>query len=180
MFTKVETALPGLVLLRPRIFQDQRGLFIKTFHAETFRDLGLAFEPREEFYSISAKGVLRGMHFQIPPAAHAKLVYCTAGRVTDVVLDLRRSSPTYGRWHACELNATTRELLFIPPGFAHGFLTLDEGATMVYLTTAGHAPDHDKGIRWDGFGYDWGVTAPVLSARDAAFPTLAEFQSPFA
>lgn len=180
MFTKVETPLPGLVLLRPRLFQDQRGVFIKTFHAATFRDLGLTFEPREEFYSISAQGVLRGMHFQVPPAAHAKLVYCTAGRVTDVVLDLRRSSPTYGRWHACELDAATRELLFIPPGFAHGFVAREAAATMVYLTTAEHSPTHDKGIRWDSFGYDWGMSNPILSARDAAFPTLAEFQSPFA
>lgn len=180
MFTKVETTLPGLVLLRPRIFQDQRGTFIKTFHAAAFRNLGLSFEPREEFYSISAPGVLRGMHFQVPPADHTKLVYCASGRVTDVVLDLRRSSTTFGRWHAFELNAMTPELLFIPSGFAHGFVARETAATMVYLTTVEHSPDHDKGIRWDSFGYDWGINNPTLSARDATFPALTEFQSPFA
>ncbi len=179
MFTKIEIELPGLVLLRPRVFQDERGIFIKTFHAEMFRNLGLSFEPREEFYSISSRNVLRGMHFQAPPAAHAKLLYCLVGKVMDVVLDLRRTSPTYGRWHARELNSVDRELLFVPAGFAHGFLSLDEGATVVYLTNAEHSPDHDKGVRWDSFGYDWGAMTPVLSPRDAAFPTLAEYQSPF-
>jgi dTDP-4-dehydrorhamnose 3,5-epimerase len=180
MFTKVETALPGLILLRPRLFQDQRGLFIKTFHAEMFRDLGLAFAPREEFYSVSAAGVLRGMHFQLPPAAHAKLVYCPVGRVTDVVLDLRRSSPAYGQWYACELDAINRDLLFIPAGFAHGFLAHEAGSLMVYQTSEVHSPTHDAGVRWDSFGYPWATPRPILSDRDAGFPALADFHSPFA
>src|ERR1035437_2690369 len=101
----VPTELPGLQLLRPRIFRDERGSFVKTFHAGQFRELGLDFEPREEFFSTSAKGVLRGRHFHLPPAAHAKLVYCIAGSVLDVVLDLRKDSPTFGHCGARELSA---------------------------------------------------------------------------
>src|SRR5208283_3261571 len=117
-FKAVATEFPGLLVLQPRVFTDQRGLFVKTFHAGDFRELGLGFEPREEFYSASARNVLRGMHFQLPPAAHAKLIYCLNGRVLDVVLDLRRNSPQYGRAFSHELNAIDRELLFVPVGSA--------------------------------------------------------------
>ncbi len=141
----VATELPGLQIIRPRIFQDARGSFVKTFHAGQFRELGLDFEPREEFFSTSAKGVLRGMHFQLPPAAHAKLVYCIAGSVLDVVLDLRKNSPAFGRNCARELSAANHEMLFIPAGFAHGFLALDDGATMIYQTSTVHSPVHDSG-----------------------------------
>lgn len=175
----VPTELPGLNIIRPKIFQDARGTFVKTFHRDVFRQLGLDFEPREEFFSTSVRGVLRGMHFQLPPAAHAKLVYCIAGRVLDVVLDLRKSSPTFGRSVARELSAANREMFFIPVGFAHGFLALEDGATMVYQTSTVHAPAHDAGIRWDGFGFDWPVKNPVMSERDQKFPALREFVSPF-
>src|SRR2546423_14015088 len=121
-FDTVATGFPGLALRRPRIFEDARGLFVKTFHADLFRELGISFDPREEFYSTSAKGVLRGMHFQLPPAAHAKLVYCLGGRVLDVVLDMRRSSAAFGRAFSCELDAVRREPLVIPGGLCRGFL----------------------------------------------------------
>lgn len=179
MFEKIETELPDLVVLRPRIFQDRRGTFIKTFHEELFRELGMEFQPREEFFSTSAKGVLRGMHFQLPPAAQAKLVYCVAGCVLDVAVDLRRSSPCYGRSYAREIGAGNRELLFLPVGFAHGFLALEDVSTMVYKTSTVHSPAHDAGVRWDSFGFGWPVENPVLSERDQKFPALAEFQSPF-
>lgn len=175
----VSTELPGLQIIRPRIFQDPRGTFVKTFNADTFRQLGLDFEPREEFFSTSARDVVRGMHFQLPPAAHAKLVYCIAGRVLDVVLDLRKNSPTFGRAYSHELNATQRESLFIPIGFAHGFLALEDGATMVYQTSTGHSPAQDAGIRWNSFGFNWPVVQPLLSERDQKFPALGEFSSPF-
>src|SRR5262245_43181843 len=131
-FESIATGFPGLVLLRPRLFQDQRGLFVKTFRADEFHSLGIPFAPREEFYSISAKNVLRGMHFQLPPAAHAKLVYCLSGRVLDVVLDMRRSSPCFGKTFSCNLDDKTRELLFVSVGFTHGFLWLDDISFMVY------------------------------------------------
>lgn len=175
----VPTELPGLQIIRPRIFRDERGSFVKTFHRDAFRELGLDFEPREEFFSTSAKNVLRGMHFQLPPAAHQKLVYCIVGRVLDVVLDLRKKSPACGRSYACELSAASREMLFIPAGFAHGFLALEDNATMVYQTSTVHSPAHDAGVRWDSFGFDWPVQNPVLSDRDKKFPALRDFPSPF-
>ncbi|HEX7569500.1 MAG TPA: dTDP-4-dehydrorhamnose 3,5-epimerase [Verrucomicrobiae bacterium] len=175
----VPTELPGLQIILPRIFQDARGSFVKTFQADQFRELGLNFEPREEFFSTSAKGVLRGMHFQLPPAATAKLVYCIAGNVLDVVLDLRKNSPTFGRSYAHELNAANREMFFIPIGFAHGFLALADNATMVYQTSTVHSPAHDTGVHWDSFGFDWPVKNPILSERDKKFSTLLDFQSPF-
>jgi dTDP-4-dehydrorhamnose 3,5-epimerase len=175
----VTTELPGLQIIRPRIFRDTRGSFVKTFHAGQFRELSLDFEPREEFFSTSAKNVLRGMHFQLPPAAHAKLVYCIVGSVLDVVLDLRKNSPTFGRSCARELSAANREMSFIPVGFAHGFLALEDNATMVYQTSTVHSPAHDTGVRWDSFGFDWPVKNPVLSERDKKFSTLREFVSPF-
>ncbi len=175
----VPTELPGLQLIRPRIFRDARGSFVKTFQRDAFRELGLDFEPREEFFSSSSIGVLRGMHFQLPPVAHAKLVYCIAGRVLDVVLDLRKNSPAFGRSCARELNAASREMFFIPIGFAHGFLALEDNATMVYQTSTVHSPAHDAGVRWDSFGFDWPAKFPVLSERDKKFPALRDFSSPF-
>lgn len=179
MIKAVETGFAGLLVIQPRLFVDHRGVFVKTFHETLFRELGVAFQPREEFYSTSAKNVLRGMHFQLPPAAHAKLVYCLYGRVLDVVLDLRRNSATYGRVFTCELNAANRELLFIPVGFAHGFLSLADESLMVYKADAVHSPAHDVGIAWDSFGLDWPIGQPILSERDRKFPAWAAFKSPF-
>jgi dTDP-4-dehydrorhamnose 3,5-epimerase len=179
MIQAIETGFAGLLVLQPRLFADHRGVFVKTFHDTRFRELGMAFQPREEFFSTSANHVLRGMHFQLPPAAHAKLVYCLHGRVLDVVLDLRRKSATYGRVFARELNAVSRELLFVPVGFAHGFLSLTDDSLMVYKTDAVHSPAHDTGIAWNSFGFDWPVAKPIISERDSKFPAWPAFQSPF-
>jgi dTDP-4-dehydrorhamnose 3,5-epimerase len=179
MFEIEDTALPGLKVLRPRIFRDARGDFVKTYHAGIFRELGIPFAPAEEFFSVSHKNVVRGMHFQTPPHAHAKLVYCAAGRVLDVVVDLRRESPAFGRYVSRELSAANREMFFIPEGFAHGFLSLEDDTMMVYQTSTVHAPASDAGILWNSFGFDWPVSAPLVSDRDQAFPALAGFDSPF-
>ncbi len=175
----ISTNLADLKVIRPRIFQDSRGSFVKTFHQDSFQGLGLAFTPREEFFSVSAKGVIRGMHFQLPPVAHSKLVYCVKGRVLDVVLDLRKSSASYGQSFARELNATACEIMFIPVGFAHGFLALEDHSVMVYQTTTVHSPQHDTGVRWDSFGFNWPAVAPVLSERDRQFSPFADFPTPF-
>jgi dTDP-4-dehydrorhamnose 3,5-epimerase len=175
----IKTELAGVHVIRPRIFKDARGSFVKTFHAGWFREQGMDFEPCEEFFSTSAKNVLRGMHFQLPPAAHAKLVYCIAGRALDVVLDIRKNSSTFGCCHAREINDRNREIVFIPVGFAHGFLALEDGATMVYQTSTVHSPAQDAGIVWNSFGFGWPVTNPVVSDRDRTFPALKDFQSPF-
>jgi dTDP-4-dehydrorhamnose 3,5-epimerase len=173
------TEIPGLLILTPNIFEDARGIFVKTYHAEQFRQLGLAFEPKEEFYSVSKKGVLRGMHFQLPGAAHDKLVFPVTGSALDVVLDLRKASPCYGRHFVRQLDAPRRELLFIPAGCAHGFLSLADDTVMVYQTSTVHSPAHDCGVLWNSFGCAWPVADPILSSRDRGFVPLSEFQSPF-
>jgi len=178
-FTMVETGCTGLVVLQPRTFSDQRGTFVKTFHDGLFKELGIPFAPREEFYTVSAEKVLRGMHFQVPPAAHAKLVYCSAGRILDVVLDLRSNSPTCGQAASRELSSANREMFFIPVGFAHGFLSLEDDSLVVYKTDAVHSPEHDLGIAWNSFGFNWPVTNPILSERDRKFPAWPDFKSPF-
>lgn len=176
---KIETALPGVCILEPKIFQDERGLFIKTFNQTIFDELGLPFSLAESYYSTSQKNVIRGMHFQTPPAAHVKLVYVTSGSITDVVVDIRRGSPTYGQSITIDLSATNRRLVYIPVGCAHGFLSLEDESCVVYCQSTGYAPESDAGIRYDSFGFDWGVADPIMSARDQAFPTLADFETPF-
>lgn len=175
----IPTSLSGCFELRPFLAQDDRGTFAKTFHADRFAELGLPVDWREEFYSSSRKGVIRGMHFQTPPHDHEKLVYCMQGRVLDVVVDLRRASPTFGRHVAVELDATRGQGLMIPKGMAHGFLALTDDVLMAYKVTTVHAPAHDAGILWNSFGLDWGVDEPIVSARDRAHPALGDFASPF-
>ncbi|MDB6123144.1 MAG: dTDP-4-dehydrorhamnose 3,5-epimerase [Pedosphaera sp.] len=173
------TELEGVMVLRPRIFEDQRGSFVKTYHESLFEELGVSFAPKEEFFSVSHRDVVRGMHFQLPPAAHDKLVYCPTGKVLDVVVDLRKASKTFGKIITRELSGKNREMLFIPVGFAHGFLALEDNTMMVYQTSTTHSPTHDAGILWNSFGFDWPVKNPILSERDKGFPALKDFQSPF-
>jgi dTDP-4-dehydrorhamnose 3,5-epimerase len=178
-FQKIETACAGLFVLQPRVYTDARGTFVKTFHEDYFRAAGIHFVPREEFFSVSARNVLRGMHFQIPPAAHAKLVYCITGRILDVVLDLRSDSPTCGQAVSRELSAANREMFFIPPGFAHGFLSLEDETVTIYKTDFPYAPEQDVGIIWNSFGFPWPVAQPIVSERDSKFPAWSAFQTPF-
>lgn len=175
----ITTSLPGCFEIRPFFANDYRGTFVKTFHAERFAEAGLPVDWCEEFYSSSRKGVIRGMHFQTPPHDHEKLVYCMQGRVLDVVVDLRRDSPTFGRHAGVELDATKGHGLFIPKGLAHGFLALSDDVLMAYKVTTVHAPEHDVGIHWNSFGLDWGIDQPIVSARDRAHPALSDFVSPF-
>jgi dTDP-4-dehydrorhamnose 3,5-epimerase len=171
--------LAGVVVYLPSVTRDHRGFFVKTFHDLTFARQGVQFTLKEEFYSVSTRDVLRGMHFQIPPHDHAKMVTCFRGRVLDVLLDLRRSHPTYGKTWSTELSEDNHAVLYIPSGVAHGFLVLSEEALVHYKTSSVHQPASDKGIRWDSFGHAWPVKDPILSERDKKFPGLAEFQSPF-
>lgn len=175
----IRQPLPGVHLLQPKIVTDGRGDFVKTYHTGLFAELGIDFVPVEEFFSTSKRGVIRGMHFQVPHHDHAKLVYCVRGRVLDVLLDLRKASPTFGQATSAELSRANSHIFYIPAGIAHGFLSLEDDSVMVYKTTTVHQPDHDAGIRWDSFGFDWGAATPILSVRDAALPRLQEFVSPF-
>ena len=179
LFEKIATPLDGCFEIQAIVRGDNRGSFIKTFHADAFRELGLADEFKEEYYSTSTKNVLRGLHFQTPPAAHDKFVYCVSGEILDVAVDLRKSSPTYGKFHTCQLIGGKGRAMYLPVGFAHGFLTLSERAIIVCKTTTVYSPENDKGILWSSCGIDWGITAPILSERDKKNPALAEFDSPF-
>lgn len=163
----------------PEVSGDSRGEFVKTFHEEVFGDEGIHFDLREEFYSVSKKDVIRGMHFQTPPHAHSKLVICLAGGILDVLLDLRAGLPTYGQVWTVELTSENRNVLYIPEGIAHGFLSLSDHALVHYKTTAVYSPDHDTGVRWDSIDFTWPVKAPVLSLRDSDFIRFQEFVSPF-
>jgi len=172
------TNLEGVFEIENNKFEDHRGLFVKTFHWDTFADHGLETGFKESFYSISKKNVLRGMHFQLSPHDHAKLVYVTAGEILDVVVGIRRDSPEFGKYFSAVLSHENAKSMYIGKGYAHGFLTFSDTATVVYLTSTVHAPEFDTGIRWDSFGFDWPISDPVLSNRDNGLIPLPNFRSP--
>jgi len=173
------TAVPGLMVVRPQVFVDARGSFTKLFTDEAFSAAGLATSFAEEYRTRSARGVVRGMHFQLPPLDHEKLVFCSEGEVLDVVLDLRRGSPTFGQALTFHLSAPTGYGLYIPVGCAHGFCSLSEQSTLEYRVTGVYSPTHDAGILWSSLDVDWPVAEPIVSARDTTFPELDGFVSPF-
>ena len=175
----IPTDIVGCFELQPRVLTDARGDFVKTFHQDWFQEHGLRTDWVEQYYTKSRKGVLRGLHFQLPPHDHAKLVYCTAGEVMDVALDLRKGSPSFGRHVCLTLRAASGNLMYLASGLAHGFYTLSDSATMVYNVTSVYSPACDSGIRWDSAGIAWPDQAPTLSERDQGFVGLGSFDSPF-
>ena len=175
----IETQLPGCYEIQPRVLSDARGCFVKTFHRELFSKHGLATEFSEVYHSMSRRGVLRGLHFQLPPHDHAKLVYCVMGQVLDVAVDLRVGSPSFGQFALFGLSADQANAVYLPTGLAHGFYTLSEQAVIVYQVTTVYVPSHDAGIRWDSVGIPWPNSTPILSERDNQFHELAEYASPF-
>ncbi|MBT2562747.1 dTDP-4-dehydrorhamnose 3,5-epimerase family protein [Pedobacter sp. ISL-64] len=160
-------------------FLDNRGEFVKTIHKETFLEKELDYIFTESFYSISNKNVIRGMHFQVPPKDHSKLVYVVTGSIIDVVLDIRKTSETFGRFFSIELSAKNRKGIYIGKGFAHGFLSLENDTTVEYHTSTSQSRECEAGIRFDSFGYDWEVEKPILSNRDLEFKIFSDIQSPF-
>lgn len=175
----VKTILDGLVVIEPKVFTDERGLFVKTFSEEVFLEAGLPIAIKESYYSISQKDVCRGMHFQSPPAAHAKLVYVTSGKITDIVLDIRLGSPMYGRHVALDIGATNKKVVYIPIGFAHGFVALEDDTCVIYAQSSVHAPQNDQGVHILSLGFNFGQLKPIISDRDNAFPAFQNFSSPF-
>ncbi len=175
-----DTNITGVKLIHQFRHDDERGAFVKPFHDTDFKANGIDFVLKESFYSTSVKNVIRGMHFHAPPYAHSKIVFCTAGCVLDVALDLRKDSPTYGQYATAELSFTNHLALYIPAGFAHGFLSLTEESTLFYFVSGEYNKEADGGLRYDSFGLNWPVTDdPILSQRDLEFPALADFESPF-
>ncbi len=182
LFERLDTPLPGCYEIIPCRRSDSRGTFIKTVHEDAFKELGLEADFVEQYYSVSKQHVLRGLHFQLPPSDHAKLVYCIEGRIFDVAVDLRQVSATYGHFHTCELSAENGKMLYIPKGMAHGFYTLSEQAVVMYNVTSLYNAERDSGILWNSLNIPWPVDEiepPVISERDKNFCTFAEFSSPF-
>ena len=157
---------------------DERGSFTKTFHRPSFEKEGLEGKFDESFFSVNKKGVVRGMHFQSPPHDHAKVVYASSGRILDVFLDIRKSSPTYGNYASIEISLENHKAVYMPKGIAHGFCCLTD-ATMVYLTTTVQNKESEGGIRWDSFGMPWPVEDIIVSERDRGFIEFKNFTSPF-
>ncbi|GIX30237.1 MAG: dTDP-4-dehydrorhamnose 3,5-epimerase [Porticoccaceae bacterium] len=174
----VATALPEVLLLKPRAFGDERGWFQETYQAERYRALGIAATFVQDNLSFSRRGVLRGLHLQ-DPHPQGKLVYVLVGEVFDVAVDLRPHSPTFGRWVAECLSAANRHQLWIPPGFAHGFCVLSETALFAYKCTDYYHPEAERCLRWDDpeLAIPWPVAEPVVSAKDRAGLPLAAFRA---
>ena len=173
----IETALPGVVIIEPQVFGDARGWFMESWSAKKMEDVGIHVAFVQDNHSFSAqKGTLRGLHYQLNPMAQAKLLRASRGAIFDVAVDIRRGSPTYAQWVGVELSAENYRQLFIPRGFAHGFITLTDNVEVQYKADNLYAPDCDGNIRWDdtAIGVAWPLTPTVLSEKDAAAPLLAE------
>jgi dTDP-4-dehydrorhamnose 3,5-epimerase len=170
------TAIPEILLIEPKVFGDERGFFMESFNQKAFNEAtGLDVTFVQDNHSRSAKGVLRGLHYQLPPHAQGKLVRVVRGAVYDVAVDIRKSSPTFGKWVGYELSESNHHQLWIPPGFAHGFLVLSECADFLYKTTAYYCASHERSLRWDDSDLDikWALQAnPLLAPRDAQAPSL--------
>ncbi len=175
----IRTAIPEVLIFEPKVFGDERGFFMESFNDRAFREAtGRDERFVQDNHSRSARGVLRGLHYQLPPHAQGKLVRVVNGTVFDVAVDMRRSSPTFGRWVSTELSETNRRQMWIPPGFAHGFLVLSESADFLYKTTDYYSPESEGSVRWDdpGLGIEWpdAGTSLQLSAKDKGAPILSQ------
>ncbi len=173
------TPILGCFEIRPCVFGDDRGCFVKVFHAEAFAAYGFETVYTEEYHSVSRRGVIRGLHFQTPPMDHVKLVYCVAGRVQDAVVDLRVGSPSFGRYALFDLSADAANMIYIPKGLAHGFCAVSDPAVLVYKVSTVYSAAHDAGVLWSSAGIPWVVTDPVLSERDRSHLPLEQYRSPF-
>ena len=176
----IETAIPGPVIIEPQVFDDDRGFFMESWNADTFRKVGLDLAFVQDNHSRSARGVLRGLHFQ-NPNPQGKLVRVTAGRAWDVAVDLRRSSLTFGKWEGVELSAANKRMFWVPPGFAHGFVALEDGTDFLYKCTAFYEPTHEHSLLWNdpAVGIAWPLEGIELqlSGKDRAGKPLSEIEA---
>lgn len=170
--------IKGLVLIKPKVFEDERGFFMEAYNKKVFKLNGINIDFVQDNHSFSKKGVLRGLHYQLPPFALDKLVRVIEGEVLDVAVDIRKDSPTFGKWKAVKLSAENKHMFLVPKGFAHGFVVLSEkGAHFEYKVSDFYSKEHDRGLLWSDpeIGVDWGITdQPLLSAKDKIQPTLKE------
>lgn len=173
-----ELGLSNVFLIKNQVFNDERGRFIKVFNSDNFIKNDIDCDFKESYYSISHKNVIRGIHFQLPPFEHNKLVYVSKGKILDVILDLRRGSPTYGKYETVYLDENLNSI-YIPKGCAHGFGVLSDFAVVHYQVSSVYNPNSDCGILWNSFGFDWPIESPIISKRDLSFNRFLDFDSPF-
>jgi dTDP-4-dehydrorhamnose 3,5-epimerase len=176
-----ELDIPGLLLIEPKVFSDDRGFFLEIYKHSEFINAGVHEHFVQDNFSRSSEGVLRGLHYQKDPRAQGKLVRCMKGSIFDVAVDIRKGSPTYARWVGQELSERNNLMLYVPAGFAHGFLTLSETAEVLYKCTAEYSLSDDRGIIWNDpdINIAWGENAPILSAKDGMLPILPDAENTF-
>tara|TARA_B100000886_G_scaffold340307_1_gene309085 strand:- start:42 stop:584 length:543 start_codon:yes stop_codon:yes gene_type:complete len=162
----------GIKLLKIPYFKDERGVFCKFYNSDLFNKNKINFSPKEHFYSISKKNVLRGMHFQIEGASHTKLISCVSGVILDVVVDIRKNSKYFNKPLSFKLSSYSESAILIPKGFAHGFLTISEKSIVQYLVSEPYDANLDKGVRWDSIDFDWNCIDPLISDRDSKHPSI--------
>ncbi|ANY65363.1 dTDP-4-dehydrorhamnose 3,5-epimerase [Paenibacillus sp. BIHB 4019] len=175
-------ALQGLKIIEANLYGDQRGFFYESYNVETFRKVGINSKFIQDNHSLSVEaGVLRGLHYQLNPKAQTKLVRVTAGAIYDVVVDIRKGSPTFGDWQGFILSAANKRQLLVPQGFAHGFCTIVPNTEVQYKVDALYSPEHDRGIAWNdpALGIDWPTSKPILSDKDGKHPVLADAEINF-
>lgn len=176
-FKKIETKLKGVYILEPTVFEDHRGFFMESYNKKDFEEIGLYYDLIQDNHSLSVKaGVLRGLHFQLNPKAQTKIVRVLAGAIYDVVVDIRKGSPTFGKWQGFILTSENKRQIVVPKGFAHGVLTLVPNTQIMYKVDEYYSPDHDRSIRWNDpdLSIDWPISEPILSEKDAKAPFLRD------
>ncbi|WP_240371429.1 dTDP-4-dehydrorhamnose 3,5-epimerase [Anoxybacteroides rupiense] len=178
----IETTFDSAFILEPTVYGDVRGFFMESYNEKTFRELGFDLRFVQDNHSLSVKaGTIRGLHYQLSPRAQTKLVRVTRGAIYDVIVDIRRGSPTFGKWQGFILSADNKRQLLVPKGFAHGFCTLVDHTEVQYKVDAYYSPEHDRGILWNdpSLGIDWPMPTPVLSEKDANHPLLVDAEINF-
>lgn len=177
----IKTSIEGLLIIKPDVFKDERGYFFESYNRERFERAGLMMNFVQDNESKSGKGVLRGLHFQKPPFAQGKLVRVVKGAVMDVAVDLRRNSPTYGKWESRILTEDNKEMFWIPEGFAHGFVTLEDNTVFTYKCTNVYNKESEGSLRWNDpdINIDWNIENPILSGKDKISPLFKNFETPF-
>ena len=179
VFKRLE--IPDLILIEPKVFEDERGFFLEAYKYSDFQAFGISEHFLQDNHSRSTKGVLRGLHYQNPPKAQGKLIRVIAGEIFDVAVDIRKGSPTYGKWVGLILSAQNKKMLYVPPGFAHGFCVLSDVAEVLYKTTEEYSPKYEAGILWNDpdIGITWPIKDPILSEKDKGWPPLREAWNEF-
>jgi len=172
LFTFQRLKIPEVILIKPKIFKDKRGFFMESYQYSKFADIGVKEHFKQDNHSKSKKGVLRGLHYQTKPKAQAKIVRCIRGKIFDVAVDIRKKSPTYGKWVGVILSEKNKKQLYIPSSFAHGFCVLSEQTEIIYKSSNEYSPKHERGIIWNDstINIKWPIKKPIVSEKDSKFP----------